>query len=303
MWTYAIEAVKNYYAGDNSFSLDEIIPRTPDNITNKFKKLHQALQELTTTAEDDFKKQSQSALTRTLFHIESALQASNPNEINIIQATIHSSSLNDQLLRTCIYHYLNKYRDDFVHLKSTIKFDNDEVLTQVWCDPQDRRFKTTSSRNTTKKIDAFGGRHSWRTTLKQDPDLKIANTYNKQMIYPNNQNTKSLSQWRNTIAHGLGMQSTDQQQIVKIATASPTNNQDDYPIPIWNPELLNSQESQLPLATGTCILNQHYTHKIEEHLGYPIGSTQQKYTELQKLLLEIIQSSIYLPNNSQNQET
>lgn len=292
IWTYAVQAVKNYFAGDNSFNLDvaaSVNNKIPDTIKDQFQKLNQHLKTLTTDDGDDFEKQSQSALTRTLFHIESALQARKMQERDIINAAIHSTSLNDQLLRTCIYHYLNTHRNEFAHLKDFLQFDNDSVLKQSWNDNSDKRFKTTRNGTTTTKLSGYNGRFAWMRTLRSDRILNIPNIYSKRLTYPNrspnNPEDKSLSQWRNTIAHGLGMESSDLEQILIIATLASGEMQ-----PIWNPDL----QGKTNLSTGTCILNQHYTQQIEESLGYGIGSTRKKYITLQKLLLDIINSPIYL---------
>ena len=282
IWTYAVEAVRNYFLGDNSFNLSEIIKKMPEEAreTKKhFTELSEQLDKLTANKNDTHKKQAEATLTHIMFQVEAALQAQTKEEIDIINATIQTSALNDQLLRSCIFYYLNKNKSQFKNLINKLNYYDDLVLTKDWHDNKDKRFDR-------KKIKPFYGRDAWRNSLKTDNQLNIVNNYFERLTLPK----KSLQKKRNAIAHSLGMNRDDLEKILDIATLS----QDTFSL--WNPGLMAlwQNHTSSPIAPGENFLNQHYVKEIETALGFE--NTQQKYTQLQTTLLAIIRDTIYIPD-------
>lgn len=282
-WSHAVQAVKNYFSGEYNFKTT----RFPNG--NNYTELSRTLSEL--TKGETLEEQIQRLLTRTLFTIESNLQSSRPEEMQIKNALVSCATLSDQLFRACIFLYLEKNRSNFPNLKPNLQFSNDEVLTVNHTNNNDKHF-------TNKKINPFYGKNEWRGTLKNDVQLSLCIHYQNRMSCGKNNKHPAeqwkLQEWRNSIAHGRNINETDLKHILnKACQTTSCINQTDMPDtvdPLWNSDLTKAK----PPTLGSCFLNQHYVHLIEKSLGYDINSTQQKYQKLQNNLLAIINSSIYI---------
>jgi len=295
IWTHAVKAVNSYYNSSEAKISDTILRRCPDDIKQLIDKLNEQLSEL--TQDETHLQQAQTTLTRTMFAIEASLQATKKQEVQVKQALTLCATLSDQLLRACVFKYLQEANHSY-QLNTPLDYASDIVLGQK-APEGDKKF----DKNNRKKLNIFYGREAWKNQLKQDNKLSVCIDYQNRMSCGKNTKHPSsywkLQEWRNSIAHGRSVNETNQQEILATAS-SPVqcelNNQTINVKPLWNPNLLGFYQNNADaIATGDNFLNHYYVQQIEEKLGYGTGSTKKKYTQLQQTLLAIVQSPIYIP--------